>query len=75
MNRFFSEKGYVHFYASEPVFEDNEEGTPFTFNTVNKTFGRCELVFDSEKAEKISNEIALEIWEKSFWSEMQNAQY
>jgi len=75
MNRFFSEKGFVHFHARRPVLEDNEEGSPYMFNTTDKIFGKCELVFDSEKAEKISKKITLEIWERSFWSEMQNAQY
>ena len=75
MNRFFSEKGYTHFYAKVPVFEDNEEGSPYTFNTAEKTFGKCDFIVDTEKAEMISKEIALSIWEKSFWGEMQNAQY
>ena len=61
MNKHFSQKGFVHFKAKVPMDEDYKEGTPYMFNETEKTFGKCGLVFNSEEASKISNEIAKQI--------------
>ena len=74
MNRFLSEKGFVHFIAKEAMHEDFNEGVPYTFNHAEKTFGKCELVFDSVKADKISKQIVSEMLENEFWREMQHCQ-
>ena len=57
MNHFLSEKGFIHFSAGEAMSEDFKEGVPYFFNYADKTFGKCELVFDSVKADEISRGI------------------
>ena len=74
MNGFLSEKGFVHFCTREAMHEDFNDGVPYTFNRAEKTFGKCNLVFDSVKADKISTTISSEMREEDFWREMENAQ-
>jgi hypothetical protein len=66
MNSFFSDKGFVHFALKEAMREDFKEGVPYIFNYAEKTFGKCDLVFDSVKASKISNRMVSEMREDDF---------
>ena len=61
MNKYFSSKGYIHFCAKVPMDEDFEEGTPYTFNEVEKTFGKADLVYDAEDAKRITEKLVAEI--------------
>jgi len=74
MNSFLSGKGLVHFYTKEAMREDFKDGVPYTFNCAEKTFGKCALVFDSVKADKISALMVSEMREREFWREMQHCQ-
>tara|TARA_R110002153_G_scaffold41226_1_gene117655 strand:- start:449 stop:721 length:273 start_codon:yes stop_codon:yes gene_type:complete len=74
MNSFLSDKGFVHFYAGEAMHEDFKEGSPYNFSYAEKTFGKCELVFDIEKADRISKLMVSEMREDAFWREMGNCQ-
>lgn len=74
MNSFLSDRGFVHFYSKEAMREDFKEGVPYTFNYAEKTFGKCELVFDIEKADRISKLMVSEMREDDFWREMGHCQ-
>ena len=74
MNSFLSDKGFVHFYSKEAMREDFKEGAPYIFNYAEKTFGKCDLVFDCVMARKISSLMVLEMREDDFWREMENCQ-
>ena len=61
MNKHLSGKGYVHFAAKVPMDEDFEEGKPYIFNEDDKTFGKADLIYDSENAKRITEELIAEI--------------
>ena len=74
MNSFLSDKGFVHFYSKEVMREDFKEDVPYIFNYAEKTFGKCDLVFDRVKASKISARMVSEMREDDFWREMEHCQ-
>ena len=74
MNSLLSGKGLVHFRTKEAMHEDFKDGVPYVFNYAEKTFGKCDLVFDSVKADKISALMVSEMREEEFWREMQHCQ-
>ena len=74
MNSFLSEKGFVHFYAGVAMHEDFKDGSPYFFSYAEKTFGKCNLLFDIEKANRISKLMVAEMQEDDFWREMGNCQ-
>ena len=61
INKHLSSKGYVHFSAKVPMDEDFEEGKPYIFNEEEKTFGKANLVYNTEEAKRITEELMSEI--------------